>query len=546
MRSPSSQHVGTVSGDAPAGVSSLVPSTLAERARQAPSQNHHSRAATSHGREHASTRTRHDARSTHAADHHDNANATTVITQEQIDREETMRNWQKQWKKVLSTSVFYFDAIEEPTKEKAKKQLMQHGAEIETFFHGDVSHVITNRSLNVQYPTTDIIYQAKQRSMKLWTYEKLLRFLSYLIESPHGSASVVAPAHAQARHVVASDASNNLTRMLREEKLNGPADSDPRARREDIHYFKGPYIYIRDASQVYKPIMVREYARAANSTQGSWPQFRLTGPGKCPFVIDPSMLKGGEEAKQRPSTNNSLKRAAAQNEKEVTSKGKTKARKVVVYEDEDDSDDNADDDDDDVLDPRLDTPTTSKSNKKSILTPVRTTSARANSMTEIGLLDKRSMLSTKKNYHAKMMAVLGHDVVASGLNMSNVTSNVRSMMQSGSQTHGGNGLAGQTSLTQSKAVTSLKKKVFQSKAKPMPAPPTSIKKDAVAVKDIRPGYCENCKDKYDDYDDHIKSRKHRKFASNGDNFLEVDELLALLVQPIRREAAVDLISPSST
>ncbi|OAA62679.1 g1 s regulator [Niveomyces insectorum RCEF 264] len=49
-------------------------------------------------------------------------------------------------------------------------------------------------------------------------------------------------------------------------------------------------------------------------------------------------------------------------------------------------------------------------------------------------------------------------------------------------------------------------------------------------RDPKPGYCENCQDKFDDFDDHIASHKHRKFAEDDRNWTELDELLSQLTR----------------
>lgn len=75
----------------------------------------------------------------------------------------------------------------------------------------------------------------------------------------------------------------------------------------------------------------------------------------------------------------------------------------------------------------------------------------------------------------------------------------------------------------------------------------AAKKTKKPVKrDPKPGYCENCRDKYDDFEEvskhalnpsartlltsvqHILSRKHRKFATTHSNWTELDALLAQL------------------
>ncbi|KAK9360011.1 Dfp1/Him1, central region-domain-containing protein [Lipomyces starkeyi] len=477
-------------------------------------------------------------------------------TSEQRDSD-NIRNWQRQWKRVLATSVFYFDGLEDIGKDRTKKQLLNYGAKIETFFHGGVTNVVTNRPIQANYAATDIIYQAKQRNMKIWTHEKFVRFMSHLQENPNASVSNVTNSHTSATlsrgNIVASDTSNNLCRMLREEKLNGPADSDPRARRDDIHYFKGPYIYIRDATQIYRPIMVREYTRVSEPQLGDWPQFRVTGPGKCPFVLDIQYHQNRDVKEVKPRRAGSkLKRTATVEAEPNTSKGAVKSRKLPGDERESHNDaanflqvheDPQVEIGEYITEDMRQQAAAFKephSRKKSALTPVRMTSARANSGSKAAAdlkARKQALSATGRSYHVRMSAALGHELVATGINMSNATSNIRSMTQSGGAA---NGLARQVSQVQSKEVNSLKRKVFERNRRPLPIPQVAVKKEAVAVKEVRPGYCENCKDKYDDYEEHIKSRKHRKFASNDENFVDIDDLLAQLIQP-KRELEVPYV-----
>jgi regulatory subunit for Cdc7p protein kinase len=77
-------------------------------------------------------------------------------------------------------------------------------------------------------------------------------------------------------------------------------------------------------------------------------------------------------------------------------------------------------------------------------------------------------------------------------------------------------------------------------------------------KDLKPGYCENCQDKFRDFDEvsfiissysrkkktltaqqHILSRKHRKFAENDDNWGELDSLLTQLKRVSKAVAIQD-------
>ncbi|KAI5281492.1 hypothetical protein KEM54_003264 [Ascosphaera aggregata] len=50
-------------------------------------------------------------------------------------------------------------------------------------------------------------------------------------------------------------------------------------------------------------------------------------------------------------------------------------------------------------------------------------------------------------------------------------------------------------------------------------------------RDPKPGYCENCRDKFNDFEEHITSRKHRKFAMTASNWVELDHILDYIHSP---------------
>ncbi|KAI0305515.1 Dfp1/Him1, central region-domain-containing protein [Multifurca ochricompacta] len=53
----------------------------------------------------------------------------------------------------------------------------------------------------------------------------------------------------------------------------------------------------------------------------------------------------------------------------------------------------------------------------------------------------------------------------------------------------------------------------------------------------KPGYCECCRMKFDDFQKHIIHRKHRKYATNPDNFIQLDYLLERIRRQTRAEVA---------
>ena len=122
--------------------------------------------------------------------------------------------------------------------------------------------------------------------MKIWALEKLHRMMTVMFEAEPGYQTA---GHNTRSHAVANSNSRNaretdLSKLLRNERINGPSDRDPTVATKELILFKGPFLYIHDVDQKQKPIMVREYAKVSNKEHGDWPQFRSVANGKCPFV----------------------------------------------------------------------------------------------------------------------------------------------------------------------------------------------------------------------------------------------------------------------
>lgn len=140
----------------------------------------------------------------------------------------------------------------------------------------------------------DFLSRAREMGMKIWQLEKLQRVTSTMFDTPsesqaqygRNSRTMVNQAPPKAE----KDA--DLSRMLRNEMLNGPSDRDSSMISVEMIPFKGPHIYIRDMDEKSKPIMVKDYPKVARSEKGEWPQFRCVSAGKCPFIeeADPGKL----------------------------------------------------------------------------------------------------------------------------------------------------------------------------------------------------------------------------------------------------------------
>lgn len=397
----------------------------------------------------------------------------------------------------MAESHIFFDGIDEASIEKVKPSLMRVGATIELFYGNKVTHVITRRPLDGTL--SDLLVKAKQRGIKVWSYDKLNRFMFNLL-GPVKTSTTAAP---------------RLSHLLREEKLVGPTDRDPHTRREDYHYFAGPYVMVWDPTHHYRPYMIKEYPRLDDPNAGDWPRFKSSSFGRCPFVEDPPRAAQDrqfhvEEAYQRKVDRERKRKAAILDETENST------RKVVVTE---------------------------ESMGPVVGSAVNSLEDAMRPHSDVFRPGQRPLMRSAASISHRF-----HEIVASGVNMSNYTSAVRSVALSGDHGGiGGNGLNPVLAQVPSREVNNLKRKVLdrekavarvtvkqQQQRQQQQQASATEKKESSASKDLKPGFCENCEEKFEDFAEHIESKKHRKFASDGRQFAKLDLLLSGLQRPLKR------------
>lgn len=137
-----------------------------------------------------------------------------------------------------------------------------------------------------QARSSDVLHKARALGMKIWALEKLQRMMTTMFDhdTGHQAAGPNTRSHSVANPIPRSVRETDLSKLLRNEKINGPSDRDPTVSTKEMILFKGPFIYIHDMEEKQKPIMVREYTKVQNKEHGDWPQFRSVSNGKCPFV----------------------------------------------------------------------------------------------------------------------------------------------------------------------------------------------------------------------------------------------------------------------
>ncbi|KAJ9365422.1 hypothetical protein DTO280E4_391 [Paecilomyces variotii] len=414
----------------------------------------------------------------------------------------------------------------------------------------------------------DVLHRARQMGMKIWALEKLQRMITTINDGDAALSNHLARSHTVGTGRNRGD--TDLSQVLRNE-LNGPSERDPSSYMKDMVMFKGPFIYVHDMDEKTRPVMVREYPKVAKRQDGAWPQFRSAPLGKCPFIDEPPSRKEIERARLQKEKE---KKAAAkiQHDAEQESRNMDPPERAVVKAE-------AQETDVETVAPvkREESVPASKETEPQKMLPVRPASPRKSSESFI-----------PPNFPRAGPFHLGREPAASGVQPSNITSAIRSQMISSTAAAPG-ARAGV-----SKEVHELKRKVLEKSnggistsgvpsslrttdlsgaAKAARGQPTKTgrgrtqdalanineeettqsedddgnKQRAAAKKassqkkqkekkwDPKPGYCENCRDKFDDFDEHIMSRKHRKFATTLSNWAELDALLYQLERPLKEE-----------
>lgn len=437
-----------------------------------------------------------------------------------------------------------------------------------TGFNG-INDAVEPRKANSS--NTDVLLKAKEMGIKLWQLEKLSRVVNSMFDVPNetqvqiGNAARSKGVNTAAR----GEREPDLSRMLRNERLNGPSDRDPTVALSEVIPFKGPFIYIRDIDERTKPIMVKDYPRPTTQEEGEWPQFRSARHGRCPFIEDQNRqefevenrARAGEQALARAETRTAPRTRAATIREDADADAAMAASQKRPLEEK------------------------RKIPNTFIPPPARMPKMPTHDFCPPPIETRSPTKAARDTISNAGPRLFGGEPAASGLQQSNITSAIRSQMISSTAAAPG------AKAGTSKEVHGLKRKVLEKNTRPPlnsiqtrqrnidPAgtaraeknipmarqnrrqvPETLIhideestqseededvwlaedqrrkekqmrkamKEKELKGKDLKEGYCENCRKKYDHFDDHIMSNQHRKFALTDANWTDLDKLLAQL------------------
>lgn len=388
------------------------------------------------------------------------------------------------------------------------------------------------RKLGVQ--STDVLSKARELGIKIWALEKLQRMMTTMFDTNTGEQP------GQSRNHISSTLNSrrgkevDLQQLLRNEKVIGPADRDLAVAAQDSVQFRGYYIYVHDMDERTRPVMSRDYPKVAHKEEGKWPQFRLTPIGRCPFVEDPSHTRKLRLAEEQKTVDAEKERKLAAGipvtRSRTAATGTTQP--AVTSQPKDTADRNG-----------RENVESANEHVKPLDPPKSIPAKRQNS------LDAGSMPALFGSTQASMRGAprfIGGEPVASGVQPSNITSAIRSQIVSSTIS---STAPGARNIGASKEVTALKRRALERGASVnsnetvqssylndmraalngdrQPAPRAAkrkaqetlghireeneeepnrsrrtqqARKKVVVEREMKAGYCENCRDKFDDFD----------------------------------------------
>ncbi|GAA5926324.1 hypothetical protein JCM10213_007433 [Rhodosporidiobolus nylandii] len=465
--------------------------------------------------------------------------------------------WRAKYKKAFPSFTFYFDAIDEATKAMLSKEVRKLGAAVDNFFSKKVTHVVTTRSVpsavnkeNVDSPaprgngpydsaagktkkqslrspkmyslmngqklrtmtgdldknpfidSQDILSKALDFGLKIWQCDKLQLILSRI--NSHSPNKLE-----QARNP-------SLPSLLRDEQLYGTRERDPFVPRNDMHYFSQNkyYLLVEDSTGEHRPIVVKEYERPRKHEDPRWPVLWGGIEGRTGFYHyegeeivyerkqpPPAPLPVDAKPAARPTAN--LRRA-------ISLQNVARGAQVTGA----------------VGQPgyhRHDSYIAASGNSQIITSNIASATSTA---ARSGAAAASRFAPGQGPFVDKRLAVLSNRTVsvAGG-----------ALLGSGASIASGSG-ASASGVSAGGRVAALKRQGKLQRSLSVDAGLSGRRVHAVPARQEpkKPGYCENCRLKYDDFKEHIVTSKHRRFALNQKNWVELDSLLAQIKRPLRK------------
>lgn len=493
--------------------------------------------------------------------------------------------WRQKWKRAFPSFIFHFDSMDEATVKSLTKIIHHLGGSVDEFFSRSITHVVTSRPIPdasgmhdkenedidqhgegldkpkadrkkafrpafltsraaSNKPSTteasrhrplplfsernpfeerpaptpssnDILVKAQSFGIKVWRHEKLKNMLSMLLDRPLRQTQ--------------GPEKQDLSQMLEKEKIYGTAERDPDAARSNFKYFSkhNYYILVEDATLEHRPIMAQEFVHTREDVvRGSpppWPVLYDHTGGRCPFIEPKERDRAADERAPsilRPEPQQTMRRAVSLSNMTRNSFSGSMPRTPINVR---------------PHRGRHEYPMAS-GNSVSITSNIASTTSTAftdhQTGIAVGLPQNRRVSELNRRMHTPYAshnarafdaspASIAAGSAGSGLGINrdgNSPIGGFPLQRSGFMPEQGATVRKMLGLTNpapglNAAHAGLRRSVSTGAVeRPPPSNP-------------KPGYCENCRIKYDDFTEHIYSRRHRKFATDQGNFVDIDALI---------------------
>ncbi|KAK7057308.1 DBF4-type domain-containing protein [Favolaschia claudopus] len=456
------------------------------------------------------------------------------------EREQQRVEFRDKYRKAFPSWKFYFDvdnivAENVASIKSSQVKIRQLNGTIENFFSNSVTHLITDQPAPADNsaaplankendaprnkfskspsklrlgaedlapaPAYDLVSKAKSfDNTKVWSMAKLQSVVDRCLDPTPSSASSVAQRE------------RTLSRLLQSERLNGTSERDPTQKRHDFKYFnRGTYfMLVEDIRGELATVAVQEYiipkGRDAAIAKTPWPVLHCHPHSRGPFLQFDEKEKKRWEKAQRLEAEQANDRDQRQD----------KVLRVEVMKRK--------------AEARLQTFNQTGDLRRSV--SMNNMHRRANLLDD-QYVDLDGDVADSTN--ASGYAARGY-VAASG-NSVGITSTTGTTSTTGFSLRSS---ALPASLRgRPEVITSRRFPSIQLKNGDM-GPPSNVPGKRPMLKKSRstntmrlpkrdegskPGYCECCRQKFEDFTVHINGKKHRKFAVDDANFLQLDEIL---------------------
>ncbi|KAJ7497153.1 Dfp1/Him1, central region-domain-containing protein [Mycena latifolia] len=476
------------------------------------------------------------------------------------EREQQRIEFKEKYRRAFPGWKFYFDTDNIlpdnlSAVKLAQAKIRQLGGSIEDFFSNNITHLITDQPVpseappilsankendvprnrlkspiklkgpaadDLTLPAYDLLSKAKSfENTKVWNIPKLQSVVDRCLDIGPAAASTVAPS-------TTLPSQRSLSRLLQSERLHGTSERDPTQKRHDYKYFnRGSYFMIvEDIRQELATVAVQEYiipkGRDAASVKVPWPVLHCHPQARGPFLPFDEKEKKRWEKTQRLEVQQAGERQERQDKmlRVEAMKRKAEARLQACNQGGD----------------------------------LRRSASMNNMHRRAMLLDEQRFVDLDDGDVADSANASGYlpgGYMAASGNSVGITSTTGTTSTAG--------LSFNTSTLppslrgRQEVLTSLKFPSAKTKGGDM-GPPVNVPERRPLLKKSRstntmrlpkrdegskPGYCECCRMKFDDFTKHIAGRKHRKFAVDDGNFLQLDYILARVkrrtVEEVRNE-----------